>query len=267
MSTRKALGKPSKKTLIHTQTEHGELWIQQEGDRLQLKFDHQAVQTEIDREQPHHLVMTNLRYLMGVLLFIPPPKKILVLGVGGGAIIHFFQHYHPGAEITGVDYDAELIALAHEYLGLPLPGGHFSLVIEDARTFIANSTTEFDLIVVDIFEGSQSPNWMLQPAFLQALKKRLTPSAAIAFNLLIESERRFSQFYQSLGQLFTKRTLYLENDDYENRLVFAINGEIEKRSMEQYLQQCQALSEQYDVPFAKILAAMYNLNPLDSGIL
>lgn len=267
MSAQQGGSNHPKKILHHGSTDYGELWIEQLGDKLQLRFDNQSLQTQIDRQQPHKLVMTNLLYLMGILIFIPPPRDILILGVGGGAIIHFFQYYLPGVNITGVDYDAKLLDLAQRHLGLPQPGERLSYVTDDAKSFVSSNTGQYDLIVVDIFDGSQSPNWMLQQDFMRSLKNRLSPSGAIAFNLLVESENRFKRFYQSLRQQFSQKSIYIENDNYENRLLYAFNGDLRKRSMEEYLRQCQALAEDYDVPFMQIMAAIYDNNPQGSGLL
>ena len=127
---------------IQTSTLHKDIIIQQKNELLQLLFasEPDAVQSAINSQAPQLLVMKNLQYLMGILLFIPPPEKILLLGVGAGSLVHFFRHYLPESHITGVDYDAELIHIAQTKMMLPEADERLNLVIDDAHRYITECT-------------------------------------------------------------------------------------------------------------------------------
>src|SRR5687767_13543736 len=47
-----------------------------------------------------------------------PMKKILVLGVAGGTVIHLFKEMYPEAVITGVEIDPVMITLGKKYFDL-----------------------------------------------------------------------------------------------------------------------------------------------------
>ncbi|MBC8211719.1 MAG: fused MFS/spermidine synthase [Gammaproteobacteria bacterium] len=243
--------------------------IRQQGDTLQLVFEHEAdaIQSAINLKQPHRLVMENLQYLMGILLFMPAPQNILLLGVGGGSLIQFFRHYLPQSHITAVDYDQGLLDLAHQQMLLPQASEHLSYAVLDARQFIIDATRQYDLIVVDIFDGSQSPRWLLTDDFTRQLQGRLSKQGALAYNLLIHSETAFSTFYKRLRQLFKSQTLCLEVEEYENILLYALNFRAQKRSMMQNIEQAALTENQYQLPFRQMLSVIYNINPVDAGII
>jgi spermidine synthase len=225
------------------------------------------VQSAILKSNPQQLVMQNLQYLMGILLFIPPPEKILLLGVGAGSLVQFFKFHFPETHITGVDLDAQLLELAHQNMLLPTTDERLEYIIQDARHYIAECTQQYDLIVVDIFNGSQSPGWVLQREFTQQLKDCLSERGAVAYNLLINSERGFQQFYSLLRQVFRQQTLCLESEKYANLLLYGLNFVTQKKSMTQLLQLAQQAEQQYSLPFNEILSVIYSINPQDCGVI
>ena len=245
------------------------LRIEQQGDQRLLRFDNdgEAIQSAIDRHQPHQLHMQNLLYLMGVLMFIPEPSRILVLGVGGGAMIHFLRHHLPQAHITGVEHDAELLELAQQHLQLPAGDDQLLYVIEDADRFSRQCQQRFDLILCDIFSGPFSPGWLLARDSIDSLKHLLGADGAIAYNLLVRQAKSFAGFYRQLRLAYQRQTVSLELDDYQNLLVFALNSAPASNDMNHWLQRAHWASERYQLPGNEILATIYNINPVESGII
>lgn len=258
-----------KSSNLNTSTSHRDITLRQKGEILQLVFTSEpdAIQSEINTQQPQQLVMENLRYLMGVLLFIPPPEKILLLGVGAGSMVHFFRHYLPECHITAVDYDRQLLDFAHQQMMLPEADEKLSYVIQDARQYINECQQQYDLIVLDIFDGNQSPCWTRDKEFTRQIKTCLSDKGATAYNMLINSETAFNSFYKLLRQTFAGQTLCLETQEYENLLLYALNFTPEKRSMMQNIKHAQKTQAKYQLPFNQILSVIYDINPVDSGII
>ncbi len=251
-----------------TSTRHRDIVIQQKNELLQLVFaaEPEAIQSAINTQSPQQLVMTNLQFLMGILLFIPPPKTILLLGVGAGSLVHFFKHHMPQSQVTGVDFDEELIHIAQTQMMLPLADERLQYVIDDARQYIQQCTLKYDLVVVDIFDGSQSPEWTRDKQFTRQIKSCLSTQGAVAYNMLINSDATFKSFYSLLRQTFSNQTLCLETQEYENILLYALNFKTKNRSMMQNLQHAVDMQDKYQLPFNEILSVIYGINPLDSGI-
>ncbi|MDJ0833482.1 MAG: methyltransferase domain-containing protein [Gammaproteobacteria bacterium] len=259
----------SRKTVYETSTDKAKVRIEQHRQQLHLKFDsdREAIQSAIDIKQPHRLVMHNLVYLMGILLFISPPKRILLLGVGGGALVHFFRHYLPASRITAVDYNAELLQIASREMQLPAADEHLQYLVADAREYSESCAERYDLIVVDIFDAGLTPGWLLQQPFSQQLRQCLTARGGLAYNLLPRSEHQARRFQQMLDKLLHQQTLYLETEAYENLLVYGLNFKTKARTLEQQLAHCAELEDQYELPMCQILSMLYDRNPQGSGIL
>jgi spermidine synthase len=250
-------------------TSKNDILIREQDDLLELVFKNSpdAVQSAILKSSPEQLVMQNLQYLMGILLFIDAPKKILLLGVGAGSLVHFLRFHFADSHITGIDLDETLLQTAQRDMLLPVAGEKLTYVIDDARKYIENCSAQFDLIVVDIFDGSQTPAWVFSLDFTRKLQGCLSPRGALAYNLLINSERGFEQFYSQLRRVFRQQTLCLECEQYANILLYGLNFSTPPKSMGKLLQMAQRAEQKFDLPFHQILSVIFNINPQDSGII
>jgi spermidine synthase len=235
--------------------------------RLELRSDDDTLQSVIDLQNPHHLELRNLEYLVAVLLFVPEPKRILMLGTAAGSLLHFLRHHYPAAEITTVDIDVELIEKMLEMEILPTAQAGLTYVHDDAAHFIEHCDQDYDLILIDIFSGAQSPAWLLQKQATNNLFRLLTERGALAYNLLIDSEYDFKRFYRDLRLVFEEQTLCLPVQGLENTIAYGIRNPRPAVEMTQNMQLAIALSERFEIDFMRVLAVIYNTNPVGCGVI
>ncbi len=241
--------------------------IKEENGIRYLYSSDSATQSAVNLQQPHKIVMQNLEYAMGCLMFMAPPKNILMLGVAGGSLIHFFRHYLPQAKITGIDYDQTLLQTMHDEFLLPLANETLSYEISDAQTWLKHNKTQFDLIIVDLFDEQNMPSWVMSKDFMLELKNSLSTQGCVTWNTLISSEHEFNQFYSHLRGVFQQRTLCLSAENYENTLAYSFNFDLEQSDMGHLIQLAQHHNSQYELPFHEILNTIFNTNPIDSGFI
>lgn len=249
------------------ETAHNCIDLCQLDGRLELRSKDNTLQSLIDLRNPHKLGLRNLEHLMSVLLFIPEPKRILMLGTAAGSLLHFLRHYFPQAEITALDIDAELVEKMLQMNFLPPAGSGLTYVYDDAARFILACDQEYDLILSDVFTGAQSPAWLLEKKYIGGLYNRLSERGALGYNLLIDSEHDFKLFYRDLRLVFNRQTLCLPVKGFENTIAFGIRHALPQRDMSWYMQQAMTLSERLEIDFLKILSVIYNTNPVNAGVL
>jgi spermidine synthase len=234
---------------------------------MELRGKDKSLQSVINLEKPHHLELKNLEFLMSVLMFIAAPQRILMLGTAAGSLLHFLRHYYPQAEITAVDIDNDLITQLLDLDILPPADDRLTYVHDDAARVIQNSAHRFDLVLVDVFNGAQSPPWLLAKTTLQQLHDLTSDKGALAFNLLIDSDHDFKLFYRDLRQLFSQQTLSLPVSGLENKIVYAIRSAGLANDMESNMQAAIDLSAQLEMDFMPILSVIYNTNPVGGGLI
>jgi spermidine synthase len=138
------------------------------------------------------------------LLFIPvffyPPqriKRVLVLGVGGGAVIRQLLHFIAPDEIVGVELNSTHIMLAKKFFGLH--DKRITLVKEDAVQWIsAYRGDKFDLIIDDLFAEQNGTPIRAVPAdmkWFNALLKHLSPGGALVSNFISSREMKQCAYF------------------------------------------------------------------------
>ncbi len=127
--------------------------------------------------------------------------RSLILGLGGGTVAKLIKKYWPKSEITGVEIDLAMVELGTRYLGLG--DSKTKIVIQDAYNFDSGG---FDLVVVDIYCGSEFPEKFEEEEFL----KKLTKNKLVIFNRLYFGEKRKEavKFGNKLEKIFKKVEWY-----------------------------------------------------------
>ena len=248
------------------QTTYNSISIRQTDSKVAL-YAGDALQSAIDLYCPHKLLLKNLAALMGILLFIPEPRGILVLGTAGGSLVHFFQYHYTQCNITNVEIDAELLEAMHHHMQLPLANDRLTYVIDDAEHYLQHCQQQFDLIIVDLFIGNQSPKWLLNAESMQMINRCLSDQGGVAYNLMIPSEHAFKQYYRDLRQVFDRRTLCLPVTDLDNTLAFAFRYEAPERDMGWYMQSALKLGEVHEINYMETLSTIYTTNPSGHGVI
>ena len=123
---------------------------------------------------------------------IPSPevRSILLLGVGGGSLIHLLRALYPEANITGVDVDARMIHIGKKYFGLDKVG-RLTLTVADAKEFLLGAVAkkkQWDMVVVDLFVGAAIPAFVGEERFIRDLKRIMAPKGILLINYLHERE-------------------------------------------------------------------------------
>lgn len=124
-------------------------------------------------------------------LALPQVNRVLLLGVGGGAVIHLLRHWCPAVAITGVELNPVHLQLARRFFGLR--GRKLALVTADARDFVADYRGEsFDLVIEDLFGGEGLPDrsFAADTHWCRALSQLVSEDGALVINTLSAKQLR-----------------------------------------------------------------------------
>src|SRR5262249_967330 len=118
-----------------------------------------------------------LRYaqVMTIATIYPEaPRKILMLGLGGGSISTYLGRFMPEAQITTVEIDPGVITAAKTYFGLR-ETERMRYHAGDGRVFLNRNSELYDLILLDAYRGGYVPFHLLTREVYTLVKQRLTP--------------------------------------------------------------------------------------------
>lgn len=141
-------------------------------------------------DEPRKLIFHYTRMLLSSALFLNPnPRRILVIGEGGGTIPVALQEMFPGVEMDVVELDKAVDSVARAYFDFK-PGPKTRVHIADGRMFVkrmAARKPNYDLVILDAFEADYIPEHMLTREFLQEVKANMAPGGVIVANTFSDS--------------------------------------------------------------------------------
>ena len=155
-------------------------------------------------------------------LLLPPgcPKRALLLGLGGGTVARLLAKRCPESEITGIEREAGVIALARTEFALDdVP--RLAIIETDAFAWVAAQSGaqagRYDLVCMDLFEAGRLAQGALATAFLRQVAALLAPDGTFTINLMVTA-RTEDQIHR-LRRVFTiTRDLRLRG----NRILHAV---------------------------------------------
>jgi spermidine synthase len=123
-------------------------FVVERGARRMLHFDLYAVQSAMDLRYPDQLSLAYTRKMMAFLLFSGAPARILMLGLGGGSLAKFCYRRLPGAKITAVEVDPDVVAL-REVFQVPRDDERFRVICTEGVNYLAGLRQSKDVILAD----------------------------------------------------------------------------------------------------------------------
>lgn len=155
--------------------------------------------------------------------FLPPgrPRRVLVLGVGGGAVIRQLNHFLSPDIIVGVELNPVHLKVAREFF--EVEQGNVALHQADARWWLKQYHGEpFDMIIDDIFtdaDGDPQRAVVADGPWMRALLKHLASDGVLVTNFGSSYELKQSAYFQlpSIARRF-KEAFQFTTPLYENAI-------------------------------------------------
>ncbi len=144
-------------------------------------------------------------------------ESILILGLGGGTVGHFFQRRFPGALMDGVELDPLVIEAGKNFFDLgrleslqPLCGDAYEVIHRPIDFELRSSL--YDLVLVDVFSGGTFPEEFAQRSFLDRLRRFIHPGGIVIFNQTARSSKHLNL------ELFREKLSSFYGDIYQEKI-------------------------------------------------
>ena len=140
-------------------------------------------------KEPQKLIFDYTQMMMTGLYLNASPKRILIIGEGGGTIPTALHEMLPDAQIDLVELDKSVDSVARQYFDFK-PDGKLRVFIEDGRVFVKRMIPQkpnYDMVLLDAFDADYIPEHMLTREFLQEVKSIMTPNGVIVANTFSDS--------------------------------------------------------------------------------
>ena len=152
------------------------------------------VETLVDRDRPQRLQHGYAHAMAAAFLYRPDASSALLVGLGGGALVHFINHDFPQVRLDVVEIDPAMVKLTKDWFGTG-EGPRTRILVADGAEFLRRSGGRYDVILLDahldggeLTDPSGHPLSMKTAEFYDALRARLQPGGVVMFNMLAGAE-------------------------------------------------------------------------------
>jgi len=197
---------------------------------------------------PHKVLTGYVWDLLMLPAFFCPPgsiRRVLVLGLGGGTVIHALRHFAQPQQFVAVELSAEHVRIARRFFNIR--GKDIELHCADAVEWVRQYRGEkFDLIIDDLFGDHEGEPMQVMPAneaWLRQLHRHLTPQGMLVKNFVARqalSEMR-AACTTVTGRRF-KSVFALSSTRDENRVGVFLKRRCDKKDLRDNLTKMPRLS-------------------------
>jgi spermidine synthase len=222
------LGEPAsaQMSIVHSERSlYREVLVYEEDGERCMCFTRQCRigrQTCIDLTHPNRFALNYTRMMLaGALFSSPDPRRILIIGLGGGSLPTALRHLLPNAQIDVVEIDPAVTRVAKQYFGFS-DGPKLHVAEVDGRVYVKRAGREgkqYDVILLDAFDHEYIPEHMLTREFLTEVKALLSPRGVLVANTFSSSH-----LYDHESTTYTSVYGSFYNLKRENRVVVARLG-------------------------------------------
>ena len=178
---------------VETKSAYSHIRVRRSGSVRSLIFvrdsGEEAYESQVNLKTPYVLRFSYLQHMFANYLFQPEQQDAIIVGLGGGSMIHFLQKYDPQVNIEAVEIDPVVVELAERYFAVKQKK-NVRLVIADAFDYLKKTTKKYDTIYMDAFlkpsantDETGVPLKLRTQAFYQQLQGLLKPGGSVVFNI------------------------------------------------------------------------------------
>lgn len=184
-----------------------------------LYFNVRLMQSEMSLKAPHDLAIRYTQKMMAFLLFQPRPKRIVLIGLGGGSLIKFCYYRLPGTHLTAIELDPNVIAFRDTFL-MPPDDERLQVLEADGAEFLENTDKGIDVLLVDAFDKTGFAPSLANREFFDNAFAKLSGNGVLVINLAGEKETYAGLIGEAM-HVFDDQVIVISVPDDGNHVLYA----------------------------------------------
>jgi predicted membrane-bound spermidine synthase len=195
--------------IAHIESEYNDIFVNKRRGELTLSFQLKGwdyTESVTNLHDPDDLPLRYAQVMTIATIYPTEPKKILMIGLGGGSISTYLGRFMPDVTIDTLEIDRRVMETAKKYFGLR-ESERVRYLDGDGRVFLNRNKDLYDLIILDAYHGGYVPFHLLTKEFYALVKSRLTPGGAAAFNVH-DGTKLYASTVKTLAEVFPTLDIY-----------------------------------------------------------
>lgn len=194
-----------------------------------LHFGSEWVQGAMWIRRPWDIAIDYVAQMMGWLLFLDPPARILQLGLGAGALTRWCWRRLPDTGIDVVEASAGVIRVTRSQFALPADGARLTVHHADAARFVAEAAAgpawrRWGVIQADLYDAQARGPVCDSLAFYRDCRAALDPAGGVLVVNLFGEHASYAKNIARIRRAFEGRVLEMPPVRAGNVVVLAFAG-------------------------------------------
>ncbi len=243
----------SKDTIIHkTFHENSYIEIADSEEFRSLYFGERTLQSRQFHNEPQRLALSYPQYMMlSLLLLNKPPERVLLIGLGGGSIIHFINYHFPHCLIDAVDNNPHILNIAKEFFNVQ-ETSQTAIYCQDGFDFIKDTIAQYDLILIDAYDEHGMVPRIFNDTFSSHCESQLSKAGVISCNLWSGDSETLNMAQYDLRRNF-KSNIFLPVTGRGNIVSCSSNSSAFWQKLTLSPKTKKALHDKYNIDFSHII--------------
>ena len=174
------------------------------GSYRSLHFDSASIQSRLLRSDPAELVIEYTQAMMLALAYQPAPRRVLLLGLGGGSQARFLLKYFPDCHIDAVEISPDVCELARRFFYLDESERLHIHHMDGADYLRTHGDQKYDLILVDAFTRDGPVESMFEIRSLTSMHRLLSKNGVCAINSWKDDPYLYAATCHEIRDAFTR---------------------------------------------------------------
>jgi spermidine synthase len=242
----------------------GSVYVTEKFGVRSLHIGSDTIQSSMRIARPNDLELAYTRSMMGFLLFVPPPRRVLLVGLGGGSLVKFIHHRLPEAASEVLEINPDVVSIARRFFQVPAAGERLTIRVCDAAEFMARPGPGYDAILVDGYDGDSLVEALSSRAFYASCLRRLDPGGMVVVNLW-GSDRKFNEYLGRIEAEFPAGTLCLPAEKPGNVAAFGFRDAPGELRWDALAALARDLEARYGLEFGRFVNALRRMNRCDEA--
>ena len=139
-------------------------------------------QSAIEPGNPRAVPVEYVRYALLGLAHHGRPRRVLMVGLGGGTFTTLVHRALPDTTVDAVEIDPVVVAAARAHFGLR-EDARYRVHVADAADWMARDRGSYDFVLLDAYAGEGIPAALASEAFFRASRGGWRPGGVVAINI------------------------------------------------------------------------------------
>lgn len=175
------------KVLWQRDSKYGKVFVVSDGGLRILRFGKATNedQSAFDPKRPGYEPLEYVRMALLGFAFTKKPRRVLMVGLGGGSFLRHARKWAPRAVFEAVEINPVVVAACKKWFGFER-AGQVAVHVTDGRRFVQGqlkTKTRYDLVFLDAYDAVDYPRHLGTREFFDEVRRILAPGGVVVANL------------------------------------------------------------------------------------